>query len=61
MGGSTRHGLPDLKKTTIPSFKKLIDCKHYGKWNNGSPLTFNYHNGSSIVFIPESLTTDPGP
>ena len=54
-----RAGLPDLKKTTIPSFKKLIDCKHYGKWNNGSPLTFNYHNGSSIVFIPESLSIDP--
>lgn len=54
-----RAGLPDLKKTTIPSFKKLIDCKYYGKWNNGSPLTFNYNNGSSIVFVPESLSIDP--
>ena len=54
-----RATLPDLKKTTIPSFKKLIDWKHYGKWNNGSPLTFNYRNGSSVVFIPESITTDP--
>ena len=55
----TRASLPDLKKTTIPSFKKLVDTSHYGKWNNSTPITFHYNNGSEIIFIPESITIDP--
>lgn len=54
-----RASLPDLKKTTIPSFKKLIDTPHYGTWNNSVPITFKYINGSELLFIPESIAIDP--
>lgn len=54
-----RASLPDLKKTTIPSFNKLIKTTHYGKWNYSVPITFHYNNGSEIVFVPESITIDP--
>lgn len=54
-----RATLPDLKKTTIPSYKKLVNTKYYGTWHNTSPVTFTYHNGSQLMFIPESLATDP--
>ncbi len=54
-----RASLPDLKKTTIPSFKKLVDTSYYGKWNNSTPITFRYHNGSELIFVPESISIDP--
>jgi len=54
-----RASLPVLKKTTIPSFKKLIKSEKFGKWNNSAPITFTYFNGSQILFIPESITGDP--
>lgn len=54
-----RASLPDLKKTTIPSFKKLVNTSVYGKWNNSVPITFKYNNDSEIIFVPESISTDP--
>ena len=54
-----RATLPVLKKTTIPSFKKLVQTKQYGKWNNSAPITFTYFNGSQLMFVPESKTIDP--
>lgn len=53
-----RESLPALKKTTIPSFKKLIDCKHFGKWNYQTPITFTYSNESEIIFISENIQQD---
>lgn len=54
-----RATAPDLKKTTIPSFNKLIDCNHFGQWKMSTPMQFIYNNGSEIMFIPESITDDP--
>lgn len=54
-----REDLPALKTTTIPSFKKLIHCEKYGTWNNSTPITFKYRNGSEIIFKPQSIPTDP--
>lgn len=54
-----REDLPALKTTTIPSFKKLIQCERYGEWNNSPPITFRYKNGSEIIFKPQSAPTDP--
>lgn len=54
-----RATAPDLKKTTIPSFNKLIDANHFGTWRMSTPMSFTYHNGSEIMFIPESITDDP--
>lgn len=54
-----RESLPALKKTTIPSFKKLIDSKRFGVWNYSTPITFKYHNESEIIFVPESIQQDP--
>jgi hypothetical protein len=54
-----RASLPDLKKTTIPSFNKLIKTQLYGKWNYSVPITFHYNNGSEIIFVPESISIDP--
>jgi hypothetical protein len=53
-----RVSLPVLKKTTIPSFNKLIKTRLYGKWNHSDHI-FTYHNGSQIIFMPESISQDP--
>lgn len=53
-----RASLPDLKKTTIPSFEKLAPPgvkvhRDPGNWHASFP------NGSTIFFTAESITQDP--
>lgn len=56
-----RKSLTAIRKTTLPSFRKIIDingprdrCKlHKGDW------TYYYSNGSEILFIEADVSTDP--
>lgn len=56
-----RDDLPNLKKTTIPSFLKMLGKfkNFHGKMTYGSPHIYKYNNGSEIQFIPESINQDP--
>lgn len=52
-----RDSLPTLKKTTIPSFKKLLPSTHYD-WN-GTEYTATFPNGSQMMFMSEDFDHDP--
>lgn len=55
-----RNTLPNLKKTTIPSFLKMLGKfkSFHGRMTYGAPHIYKYNNSSEIQFIPESITTD---
>lgn len=52
-----RDSLPTLKRTTIPSFKKLMPSDYY-EWN-GSDQTATFPNGSQMIFMSEDFDHDP--
>lgn len=52
-----RDSLPTLKKTTIPSFKKLLPSTLY-QWN-GTDYTATFANGSQMMFMSEDFDHDP--
>lgn len=51
-----RDSLPTLKKTTIPSFKKLLPSDYYD-WN-GSDMVATFPNGSQMLFMSEDYDND---
>lgn len=55
-----RNTLPNLKKTTIPSFLKMLGKfqSFHGRMTYGAPHIYKYKNSSEIQFIPESITID---
>lgn len=55
-----RDYLPTLKKTTIPSFIKLLGkyASYHGTMNYSSN-EFTYNNGSKILFMAENISHDP--
>lgn len=52
-----RDSLPTLKRTTIPSFKKLLPSDFY-HWN-GSDYTATFENESQMIFMSEDFDHDP--
>lgn len=57
-----RKDLPTLKNTSIPTFLKMLGSENrlrHGVMYWSSPISFNYNNGSKILFISENLSGDP--
>ncbi len=54
---AVRESLPTLKRTTIPSFFKLVP-RHFIKSYNQTEQTVVFTNGSQIVFFPENFNAD---
>lgn len=52
-----RDSMPSLKKTTIPSFKKLLSSDYY-HWN-GQDYIATFPNGSQMLFMSEDFDHDP--
>lgn len=53
-----RDSLPTLKKTTIPSFKKVLPEGFMVKYNNVDNIAY-FNNGSEMIFMSEDISHDP--
>lgn len=55
-----RADLPRLLRTTVPSLEKITMGSRVCKWHRSvSDFKLTYTNGSSIHFLPESISKDP--
>jgi hypothetical protein len=55
-----RRSLPDLKRTTFPSFQSILDkglTNHVAGWNRDTNAV-TFKNGSQLIFMAESFDDD---
>ncbi|HUN04012.1 MAG TPA: phage terminase large subunit [Niabella sp.] len=54
-----RKSFPDLERTVVETFKKILGTSPNGKWNHSpSNFYFQMKNGSTVMFMAENYTQD---